>query len=263
MEAKEVLDRFYAVCDEESRLSAKHGQVEFLTTMRYIGRFLSPGMRVLEIGAGTGRYSRALAKMGFRVDAVELVQSNIDRFRSLIEEGMDIRLWQGNALSLADIADSEYDLVLLLGPMYHLFTPEDQRRAFSEAVRVTKNGGTLMTAYCIADASILMHGFVKGNVHRLIENGMLDTERFIARSKPEDVFQLWRKEDIEALTALFPVRRLHYVAADLAANYQRDALDNMDDETFALFMQYHFAICERSDLVGATHHALDVLRVEK
>jgi len=262
MDAKQALEGFYAVCDEESRLEPKHGQVEFLTTMRYIERYLRPGMRVLEIGAGTGRYSRAIAKMGYAVDAIELVQSNIDRFCEKIEEGMKIRLWQGNALDLSAISDGEYDMVLLLGPMYHLYTSGDQRRAFSEAVRVTKIGGHLMTAYCIADASILMHGFVKGNIHSLIERGMVDTEKFIARSQPEDIFQLWRKEDIEALTASFPVCRLHYAATDLAANYQRDAIDAMDDETFALYMKYHFFLCERPDLVGATHHVLDVLRRE-
>ncbi|MDO4741014.1 MAG: class I SAM-dependent methyltransferase, partial [Eubacteriales bacterium] len=136
---------------------------------------------------------------------------------------LPLHIRQGNALDLSAYLDETYDLTLLLGPMYHLFTTQDQHRAFSEALRVTKKGGVLMTAYCIADASILMHGFVKGNVHQLITDGLLDPEHFIARSRPQDLFQLWRKEEIERLTASYPVQRLHYVAADLAANYQRQA----------------------------------------
>ncbi len=80
METLEVLTRFYSGYDEDSRLQSRHGSVEYLTTMRYVEKYLSPGMRILEIGAGTGRYSHVLARKGYRVDAVELVQHNIDLF---------------------------------------------------------------------------------------------------------------------------------------------------------------------------------------
>lgn len=260
MERKAVLEAWYAGYDEEARLASRHGQVEFLTTMRYIERYLQPGMRVLEIGAGTGRYSRAIAAQGYRVDAIELVQSNVERFQSLTAAGMDVHVRQGDALEMDNVPAEGYDLVLLLGPMYHLFTPEEQRRAYANALRATRSGGILMTAFCIADASILMYGFVRGNIFQLLESGMLDPEGFIARSDPKDLFQLWRKEDIDALTGQFAVQRLHYVATDLAANYQREAMDAMDERAFAMYMRWHFTLCERPDMVGATHHALDISR---
>ena len=58
----------------------------------------------------------------------------------------------------------------------------------------------------------------------------------------------------------FPVTRLHFVGSDMFTNYMREAVDNMDDEFFALFLRYHFATCERADLVGASHHFLDICR---
>ena len=61
METNQYLNDFYQAYDEDSRLKSKHGSVEFLTTMRYVERYLKPGDRVLEIGAGTGRYSHAAA----------------------------------------------------------------------------------------------------------------------------------------------------------------------------------------------------------
>ena len=54
-----------------------------LTTMRYIDKYIKPGDRVLEIGAETGRYSHALARQGYAVDAVELVEHNIEIFRTI------------------------------------------------------------------------------------------------------------------------------------------------------------------------------------
>ena len=80
METKDILSQYYSSYDENHRLTSRHGMVEFLTTMRYIEKYLQPGMRILEIGAGTGRYSHSLARNGYHVDAVELVQHNIEIF---------------------------------------------------------------------------------------------------------------------------------------------------------------------------------------
>ena len=67
--------RYYEQYDEEGRLTRRRwGQVEYLTTMKYLRKYLRPGDRVLDIGAGTGRYSIALASEGYDVTAVELVE---------------------------------------------------------------------------------------------------------------------------------------------------------------------------------------------
>ena len=74
----DIVSSFYDQVDEDSRLQrSRHGQMEYAVTMHYIHRFINPGARVLEIGAGTGRYSIALAKEGMNVTAVELVDSNL------------------------------------------------------------------------------------------------------------------------------------------------------------------------------------------
>ena len=70
MKTNQYLVDFYNNYDENSRLEKKHGSVEFLTTMRYIKRYIKAGDHVLEIGAGTGRYSHTLARQGYTFDAV-------------------------------------------------------------------------------------------------------------------------------------------------------------------------------------------------
>ena len=138
MEANQYLNDFYNHYDEDSRLLFQHGSVEFLTTMRYIEKYLKHGDKVLEIGAGTGRYSHALARRGHPVDAVELVAHNIEVFRQTTRPGESVTIAQGNALDLSAFADNAYDVTLLLGPLYHLYTQDDKRRALREAIRVTK-----------------------------------------------------------------------------------------------------------------------------
>jgi ubiquinone/menaquinone biosynthesis C-methylase UbiE len=257
------LTRHYSTHDEDVRLTTQRGKVEFLTTMRYIERYLEPDMRVLEIGAGTGRYSLTLARMGYDVTAIELVQHNIDIFKKKLRPGDKVDLQQGNALDLSRFADGTFDMTLLFGPMYHLYTAEDQTRALEEALRVTKPGGLLYVAYCISDMSLHYHGFIKGHIEYLIAKGMADTETFACHSKPKDLFQLMRREDIDALIAPLPCQRLHYVASDGPVELMAGAINKMTPARFELYMKYRFAICEREDMAGATNHSLDILRKDE
>ena len=260
MEVLKVLSEYYGSYDEDNRLCSQHGKVEFFTTMRYIEKYLCPGMRVLEIGAATGRYSHTLARQGYRVDAVELVQHNIDIFKANTKPNEDVRIYQGNAKKLDMLSDNTYDITLLLGPMYHLFTVPEQLQALSEAIRVTKKGGVIFAAYCGNEATMVQYCFGKGMIKQQRYRDLVDPVTFKASSDPAELFELYRKEDIDELMSHFPVTRLHYLGTDMATNYMRQAVDEMDEELFNLYLQYHFAICERTDLVGASHHILDIFR---
>ena len=125
--------------------------------------------------------------------------------------------------------DDTYDITLLLGPMYHLFTTEDKLKALSEAIRVTKKNGVVFAAYCMGDASVLSYGFIRGEIYNIIEKCMLNTETFDTFSNPWDIFELHRKEDIDKLRSEFNVTQLHFVASDGYTNHMRETVDNMDD----------------------------------
>lgn len=124
--------------DEDSRLLKKGGSVEFLTTMHYIEKYIKNGHKIIEIGAGTGRYSHTLARQGYTVDAVELVEHNIEIFNKNTLPNENISVIKGNALNLSEFKDNTYDITLLLGPLYHLYSDADKKQAISEAIRVTK-----------------------------------------------------------------------------------------------------------------------------
>ena len=89
---------------------------------------------------------------------------------------------------------------------------------------------------------------------------MINPQTFDASSEPKDLFELVRKEEIDDLMSVFPVTRLHYIASDGYTLCMREAVDAMDDETFDLYLRYHFATCERQDMVGMTAHSIDIFR---
>ncbi len=163
--ANQYLIDFYSHYNEDGRLSSRHGMVEFLTTMRYIRRYLKPG-------------------------------------------------------------------------------------------------GVIFAAHVISDGCLLDEGFLRGNVDvkEYVKNGLLAPRTFAAKSEPKDLFELVRKEDVDHLMSGFPTARLHYVASDGCALLLREAIDQMDRETFDLYLRYHFATCEREDLSGVTSHTLDIFR---
>ena len=102
-----LLEEYYNTRDEEKRLLSQHGQVEYLTTMKYIHECIShlAVPCILEVGAGTGRYSIALAKEGYSVTAVELVPHNLDVLKSKLDGSEPITAIQGNALDLSVFRD--------------------------------------------------------------------------------------------------------------------------------------------------------------
>ncbi|MBO4679469.1 MAG: DUF4298 domain-containing protein [Lachnospiraceae bacterium] len=255
------LEEHYNAYDEDGRLLSRHGQVEYLTTMKYIRACLSEheNAKVLEVGAGTGRYSVTLAKEGYNVTAVELIPHNLEILKSKLDGSEPITAIQGNALDLSEFADDSFDVTMLLGPMYHLYTLADRTKAMAEAVRVTKQGGHILVAYCMNEPTVVSFVFGKNNLKKVLDFNML-TEDWHCISEPKDLFQMVRTEEIAALDAEFPVERIKLVATDGATNYMADTVDAMDDETFEKWMEYHLLICERQDLLGASHHTLDILR---
>lgn len=252
------LEKHYNKFCEDKRLTRKYAQVEFLTSMKYIHEYLDNNKeaKVLDVGAGTGRYSVSLANEGYDVTAVELVKHNLGVLKS---KGSNVKAYQGTALNLSRFSENTFDVTLVFGPMYHLYTHEDKVKALEEAKRVTKSGGIILVAYIMNEYSVITYGFKENNIRESIKNGKL-TDDFHVVAKPEDLYEYVRIEDINKINEAVGIQRVKLVAADGPANYMRSTINAMDDETFKIFMDYHFSTCERADLLGASAHTLDILR---
>ena len=76
---EENLIKYYNKFNEDKRLNTRHGQVEFITSMKYIKEYLKEfnNPKILDVGAGTGKYSINLANDGYDVTALELVKHNL------------------------------------------------------------------------------------------------------------------------------------------------------------------------------------------
>lgn len=272
------LEEYYNKFNEEKRFDSRHGQVEYRVSMKYIHMYLDEAearmasvdfsgsssrvgaarsqVRLLDIGAGTGRYSVALAEEGYDVTAVELVKYNLGILK---KKASSVKAMQGNAMNLKKLESDSFDVTLLFGPMYHLFGFEDKRKALHEAKRVTKPGGVILVAYCMNEYGVITYGFKERHVLECMEQGRL-TENFKTISSPDNLYDYMRIEDIDALNEAEGLERIRIISPDGPANYIRTFLNQLSDDEFEAFVQYQMAVCERADLIGAGAHTTDILR---
>lgn len=258
----DLLNEFYDGYREDDRLErSRHGQLEYLTTMHYINRLIPEHASILEVGAGTGRYSIALAQKGHCVSAVELAERNF----ALLQEnaaGIEaLRCFQGDALDLSQFEDNSFDATLVLGPMYHLYEHKDQIKALREAIRVTKPQGVILTSF-ISIHAIMQNCYLQGNFIAGCEENF--TEDFEVKHFTEQLFTGFYIEEFEKLYYDLPVKHLTTVATDGILEFaEHTNIFSMSNEDFDLFVKYHLHNCEKREYLGCSSHLLHICQKRK
>ena len=250
-----IINDFYGEYDEDTRVSrSRHGQLEYLTTMQYIHKLTASKSSIIEIGAGTGRYSIELAKEGFDVTAVELAKSNVTKLQQNCKGIKNIKVYQVDALDLSRFNDNTFDLTLVFGPLYHLYDEKDQHQALDEAIRITKVGGIIMVAFLSAHA-IIFNNYLQGDLLAGIEENF--TEDYRTKHFTEQLFTGFCIDEFEALFENKPVKWVATVSADSILDLAEDRKDfAMSDEDFNAFAKYHLHNCEKRELLGSSSHLL-------
>lgn len=189
---------------------------EFPVTMHILHRYLKHPTKVVDIGGGPGRYSIELSSEGHNVTLVDLSEVNIEFAKEKAKErGVVLSsTLVGDAVNLKDLGDSAFDVVLNLGPFYHLSDEKDRRSAAAESVRVLKPGGILVVAFisCFAYAYDVAGrwpsevGELRATMARYIESGLHIesvnepgfTDAYFV--DPSTIVPFWNGFGVEAIT---------------------------------------------------------------
>lgn len=160
---------YYEGCDEDSRM--ENTPLEYIRCKEIISRYLSSeAMTILDIGGATGAFSFWLADQGHKVSLIDFTPRHIEIAREH-EKSKGLKLTSltvGDARGLP-FEDSSFDLVLLMGPLYHLTDKSDRIKAICEAYRVLKPNNRIICEVISRFAS-MTDGF---------NNGLINDPEFI------------------------------------------------------------------------------------
>ncbi|MCR5462501.1 MAG: class I SAM-dependent methyltransferase [bacterium] len=253
---EELLKNYYNKFNEDKRLKSRHGIVEFNTSIKYILKYLEKysNPKILDIGAGTGRYSGYLSSLGFDVTAVELVKHN---YKLITTNYPLVKAYLGNALDLKKFNDNSFDLIIMFGPIYHLHTIDEKLKAINEAKRILKDDGIMFICYYMNDYAIIKHGFIDGFIDEKENNYDLD---YKINEDENELYSYSRIEDIDKLNELANLKRTEIFTQDLLTDYFRKEINKMDDETFDKYLDYVYKVSNKKDLIGIGSHTVDIVK---
>ena len=242
---RSLIEALYAGGWEDRRLGSQAGRVEFLTTMRVLADYLRPGMKILDLGAGTGAYTLPLAAAGCAVDAVELSEENAALLRGKVQPGQPVRVFCQSAADLADFPSGAYDIVLVMGPLYHLHDQAERRACLREALRVCRADGVLLFAYISNDMVPLTECQYR-DFFNPAGDITYDPETFQVENFPF------------VFLTLDAMRR--ELASDGVSELMADTINAMGEASYEAYLKYHFYCCEKPEMLGRSNHLLFVGR---
>lgn len=250
---------------EENRLTTNNARkIEFITTTRVLEKVIGAKCKILDCAAGTGIYSFWLANKGHDVTATDITPRHID----IINQTLTTKEYSMNtavldATDMSRFTDETFDVVLNMGPFYHLITQEQREKCLKECLRVLKKGGLLITAYipryyvfqyvATSDVKYLDEHLAK----QLIETGVL---------KHDDEKCFWTdtyyssKEEMEMIYGIYGLDIIDHFAQDGLAPLLSHKVDSWNESQFKIWCDYHYSVCREQSIIGSSNHVIIIGR---
>ena len=249
---------------EHSRLE-RH-QLEYELTWRYLDQYLPAHGSILEIGAGTGRYTLKLAKRGYTVTAVDMSAALLEECkRSIAGHGLDgqVQFVLADARDLSKVTGQDFDAVLLMGPLYHLVMEEDRKTALKEAFDRLRAGGVIFSSF-ISRFGIM--GDLMKDVSEWIED-QEEVRSILEHGKdpdhyPEEGFRGYFAQvfEIPPLHEAVGFETITLAGVEPAISADDESYNKLEGKQRRLWLDLLFEISTEASILGASRHLLYIGR---
>ena len=251
-------EELYKLFDEESRLKSRTGQVEKITTQREIDKLINANSKVLDIGAGTGVYTIHLATKVKEVTAFEPSSSNFKTLEIKAKEFSNIKAYNKSSFDLEDLEENYFDLVLIFGPMYHLSNEKDRIDVLRQAKRICKDDGHILVSYINHDM-VLISESINYNLN-IFSGPSYDSKKQRLIDRP---FVFFKLNEAKQMIEDDDIEIKEMIASDGFAEVLSKYLDEMTEESFKNYLDWHLSHCKDPETLGATNHLLFVCKNKK
>lgn len=250
---------------EEDRLTTNNARkIEFITTVRIMNELFMEGSKILDCAAGTGIYAFYLADRGHQVTATDITPRHIDIINKE-KKNRDYEMATAvlDAIDMSQFADESFDVVLNMGPFYHLINEEQRKRCLSESLRVLKKGGLLLTAYI---PRYFIFQYVSMNNSDYLDTVLAEQLINTGILRHDDEKCFWTdtyyssKQEMEELYIKNGLEIVDHFAQDGAAPSYSNVVDEWDEQQFKIWCDYHYSVCREESILGSSNHVMIVGR---
>jgi len=257
---REKMQENYKDAAREDRrfLRDKASIMESHYTKKFLSKYISPDASVIELGCGTGHYGLFLADKCKSYVGIDITPENIEIFESKIAENSltNVNAQMGDATKLISVVDKFYDVVLVLGPMYHL-PSEERELVFEESKRICKKSGIIIYAYINKVGAYLAGCFLASNMYPSKKVNELVLDKGNDDTRP-DIFFLTMPEEIEKIAKTHGLSVLENVGIDFAFN--TNIINAMSEEQLDAWMVLSDFMSVSPSCTGVSNHALLICR---
>lgn len=248
---------------EEDRLTTNNSRkLEFITTTRILDELINCKKTILDCAAGTGIYSFYLADKGHTVTATDITPRHIEIIKNITKnKPYKISTTVLDATDMSAFEDESFDVVLNMGPFYHLVNAKDREKCLKESIRVLKKGGLLVTAY-IPRYSVFQYVALKDKTYL---DDKLATQLFLTGELHHDDEKcFWTDtyyatcEEMENLYCEHKIKLIDRFAQDGMTPFFSDKIDEWNEDELKIWCDYHYRICREKSLLGASNHTIIV-----
>lgn len=243
---------------EEGRfLRDKASIMESHYTKKFITKYISSDNSVIELGCGTGHYGLFLADKCKSYLGIDISRENINVFKSkIVEKNLsNVQAEVGDATKLS-VVNNTYDVVLVLGPMYHL-PPDERELVFEESKRICKKDGIIAYAYINKVGAYLTGCFMAPNMYPSVKVNEFVLNKGNDDTHP-DVFFLTMPEDMEKTAKNHGLNILENVGIDFA--FSSNIINAMSEEQLKAWMVLSDFMSVSTSCTGVSNHALLICR---
>ena len=249
----------YEKYKEEDRLTTNNARrIEFFTTIRVFESIFPKNSKILDCASGTGIYSFFLAEKGYDVTATDITPRHIKYIdKELKSKPFKMHTAVLDATDLSKFKNETFDIVLNMGPFYHLIDMELRKKCMQECLRVLKKGGILVTTYIscyfvfpfvsTSDTKYLneelANQLFNTGIQRHDDPNCFWTDTYYA--SPDEMEKYYNEKSIEIL---------EHFAQDGISPILSTVIDSLNETQFKTWCNYHYLSCREKSTIGASNH---------
>jgi ubiquinone/menaquinone biosynthesis C-methylase UbiE len=265
----EQVKKIYENHNEFDRL-LRH-KIEFYINQRFIREKLpEKQLQILDLGGGVGRYSLMLSELGHKVTLIDLSEKNIKEAKELsIDKKCKLHHAEvGNALDLSKYDDDSFDVVLAMGPFYHIKDADERKKAILGIKRILRQNGLLFTAHLSKYAffKYVMSAFPE-RIEHYYENFLNVFEHGVKKYSDSDIFTdntyCMNAEDIIEFLSSYNFTDCKIIASEGLADMIEEKINELPDELFNKVAELNYRICSDQHILNSASHLLAYSRNEK